>query len=312
MASRLDLPLKMSDSSVTAILVKIAMPCLPLAWVMFLMLLSVPDAGAGSPKPGPTSIAPAAESTATQGDPTQGLSNAVNDPTAPISLVQFRDVLAPRVPGADGAANLLEIQPIFPISATRAIPFTQLIKITPPIETTPGPDRTTGLGDVQFVGLLTVKQSWGRWGLGPTLVFPTATSDSLGQGKWQAGPAAAFMVTAIKNLQAGAVLQNPISFAGKSSRDSVNTLSITPTLTYNLAGGWFGGYSDFDWIFDWKNNGEATIPIGFQLGKVFAVDSVPLSLSLEAGYNVVRPSDSPEWLIGFELNWILMQRAKHH
>jgi hypothetical protein len=120
------------------------------------------------------------------------------------------------------------------------------------------------------------------------------------------------MVTAIKNLQAGAVFQNPISFAGESSRDSVNTLTITPTLTYNLAGGWFGGYSDFDWIFDWKNNGEATIPIGFQLGRVFAVDSVPLSLSLEAGYNVVRPSDSPEWLIGIELNWILTQRSKGH
>ena len=81
-------------------------------------------------------------------------------------------------------------------------------------------------------------------------------------------------------------------------------------MTYHLPGGWFGGYSDFDWIFDWENDGAATIPVGLQFGKVFSIGSVPFSLSVEGGFNVVRPSDYPEWLVGVELNWILTGQSK--
>jgi len=246
----------------------------------------------------------------TGADAAQALSSQVNDPTAPLSLIQFRDVLAPDIPGTDGPANLFEVQPVLPISASPSLPFDQLLKLTFPFATSPNPDGASGLGDFQLFDLVSIKQSWGRWGLGPTLVFPTATSDSLGQGKWQAGPAAAFIVTSVRNLQAGAVFQNPISFAGDIDRDRVNALTITPTLTYNLPGGWFGGHSDFDWTFDWTERGKATIPIGIQFGKVFSVGSTPFSLSIQAAYNVVHHSSNPDWLIGVELNWILTKRSK--
>jgi hypothetical protein len=301
----------MVDLNMKDIILSIAVHCLFLGCVAVLTVLSVPGARAQPSESAPTPKAHADERSANEGDADQALSSRVNDPTSPLSLIQFRDVLAPSVPGADGPANLFEIQPVLPIASSHGIPFDQLIKITLPVETTPGPERTTGLGDFQFFDLVTVKQSWGRWGLGPVLVFPTATSDSLGQGKWQAGPAAAIMYTAVKHLQVGAVFQNPISFAGDSSRDSVNYLSITPTLTYNLPGGWFGGYSDFDWIFDWEND-EATIPVGLQIGKVFSLGSVPFSFSLEGAYNVVRPADTPQWLVGIELNWILTGHSKTH
>lgn len=275
------------------------------------LLCAAPTCSQASESASP-SKPPTPEPPAEGADTARALSSELNDPTAPLSLIQFRDVVAPHVPGADGPANLLEIEPVIPISSSRGVPFDQLIKITVPIETTPGPGRITGLGDCQFFDLATFKETWGRWGLGPVIVFPTATSDGLGQGKWQAGPAAAFMYTEVKHLQGGAVFQNPVSFAGESGRESVNALSITPTLTYNLAGGWFGGYSDFDWTFDWQKDGEATIPVGLQIGRVFKLGSAPLSFSIEAAYNAVRPSDGPEWLIGVELNWILPGHPRRH
>ena len=189
-----------------------------------------------------------------------------------------------------------------------SFPSTSCIKATLPIlATTPNPDSATGLGDLQFFDLITIKQSWGRWGVGPILVFPTATSEVLGQGKWQVGPSVAAIYTGTRNLIAGAVLQNPISFAGDSSRPSVNYLIVTPTLTYNLPAGWFAGYSDFDWTFDWKDGGAATIPMGVQVGKVFKIGSQPFSFSVEAGYDVVRPADSytPRWLVGVEFDVII-------
>ena len=45
--------------------------------------------------------------------------------------------------------------------------------------------------------------------VGLSFVFPTASSENLGQGKWQIGPAIALMYTGIQNLVFGAVFQNP-------------------------------------------------------------------------------------------------------
>jgi len=242
----------------------------------------------------------------------RALANQVNDPTAPVTLVQFRDVFAPSVPGYDGPGNALQIEPVFPIFPTRLLPFEQLVKMTLPIPTTPNPGSQTGLGDISLFDVVSITQSWGKWGFGPALVFPSATSTALGQGKWQAGPAVAAIYTGINNLTVGAVAQNPISFAGSSSRPPSNALQITPTLTYNLPHGWFAGYGDFDWTFDWQHGGAATIPISLQAGKIFRIGKVPVSLSLEAAWLPVRPNGTPEWLVCLEFTVIYKTfRGRH-
>ena len=50
-------------------------------------------------------------------------------------------------------------------------------------------------------------------GVGPTFVFPTATSRSAGEGAWQTGPALGAIYAGIPGLLVGFVAQNPISFA---------------------------------------------------------------------------------------------------
>ncbi len=56
--------------------------------------------------------------------------------------------------------------------------------------------RTTGFGDMYYVGLVSPKQAPKIgdgtlvWGLGVNQSFPTATDDVLGNGKWSTGPAA--------------------------------------------------------------------------------------------------------------------------
>jgi hypothetical protein len=242
----------------------------------------------------------------------RALANQVNNPTQPITLFQFRNVLAPSVPGYDSPGNLLQLEPVFPIFPSRLLPFAQLMKMTLPFPTTPNPGSQTGLGDFSLFDVASISQAWGKWGFGPALVFPTASSTALGQGKWQAGPAVAVIYTGIKNLTVGAVAQNPISFAGSSSRPTVNTLAITPTLTYNLPHGWFAGYDDFDFTFDWENGGAATIPVGAQVGKIFTIGNRPFSLSLEAAWVPFRPAGTPEWLVGLEFTLIFPTKRSPH
>ena len=249
------------------------------------------------------------------------LASQVNNPAAPVTFVQFRNIMLPNVPGTGGVTNSFQIQPVIPIHKSKRIPFLQLIKITLPIASVPSPVDRKGLGDLQFFDLVSIKESWGRWGFGPALVFPTATSKALGAGKWQAGPSFALIYTKVENWTIGAVLQNPISFAGDSSRPGVNNLIITPTVTYNFPEyfipghfkhGWFAGLSDFNMTFDWKNGGAGTIPLGTQLGRVFHVGEQPLSLSVEGGVAVKRPSNTPNpgLILGIEFSWIVRGHKK--
>ena len=269
-----------------------------------LVLLSATVVGAQSP--GLSSQAPAAQKPppgSQSGKPdARELANQVNNPAAPVTLVQFRNLLFPSVEGTDGVTNAFEIQPVLPIGPFASFRYLQLIKITLPFPSLPSPVSAAGVGDLQVFDLFVFKSSWGQWGLGPALVFPTASDDPLGAGKWQAGPAVALMYTRIKNLTAGAVLQNPMSFAGNSDRPGVNALIITPTLTYNLEDGWFAGLSDYDWEFDWKHGGDATFPLGVQVGRVFHVGHQAFAASIEAGGAVAKSSTlpSPGWIIGFE------------
>ena len=87
------------------------------------------------------------------------MANLVNAPTAPMTLVQFRDVLAPSVPGYHGPGNVLQLEPVFPIFPTRLLPFDQLVKMTLPFPTLPNPGGETGLGDFQVFDLVSIKQS---------------------------------------------------------------------------------------------------------------------------------------------------------
>ena len=237
-------------------------------------------------------------------DTREQLSRQVNNPNSLITQIQLKDVVTSRVPGYNGSANSLQIIPILPIPRNKIFCFDQLIKITIQLPTVPGPVNETGLGDISLVDVGIIKRTWGEWGAGLTFVFPTATSEILGQGKWQIGPSLAFMYTKIHNLIIGAIIQNQISFAGDPSRPAVNTLLLTPTCTWTLNGGWFVGYSDIDWSYDWRNDHDLTIPLGIQAGKVHHLGKLPLSVSAEAAWMGERPDYFPEWFFGFECIFI--------
>lgn len=260
--------------------------------------------------------APSAPATAAK-DEAQELANQVNNPAAPVTYIQFRNILVPSVPDTKGAVNALQMQPVLAIGPFGVLPWVQLMKITwPMLMSTPGipppvgciacgtgTSGVTGLGDLQLFDLVTIKQSWGRWGFGPALVFPTATSPLLGAGKWQAGPSAALIYTGIKNLTVGAIVQNPISYAGSGERSAVNQMTISPTFTFNLQKGWFVGLTDYNWSFNWEKGGAPTIPVGMQFGKIVKIGKQPISLSMEAGGAAARPAGTPNpgWILGFEL-----------
>jgi hypothetical protein len=236
----------------------------------------------------------------------EDLTAEASDPTAPLYQISITNFYSSNLYDAEGSTNLFQFQPVLPISQSERIPFAQIVRFTVPVITTPEPDRTTGLGDIVFLDLFVPKpKSWGIWGVGLTMVAPTAREDSLGSGKWQIGPAATFMYFKIKKWQLGCILENPVSFAGDSSRPDVNTFIFQPIIN-RMIGKWYVGIGDFTWSVDWTDDAAVTIPLGFQVGRITQIGKYKYNLSGEVEYTVVNEAEGtvPEW--GFRLGVVLL------
>jgi hypothetical protein len=93
--------------------------------------------------------------------------------------------------------------------------------------------------------LIVFDQPWGRWGVGPVMLIPTATKDELGAEKWAIGPAAGFVASSRKLLW-GVFNQNLFSFAGDDDREDVNVSILQPIVSYSLPYKWSIGTSEMN------------------------------------------------------------------
>jgi hypothetical protein len=135
------------------------------------------------------------------------------------------------------------------------------------------------------------------WGVGPTFLLPTATSQVLGQGKWGIGPAAVIVVTT-KQFVFGAVANNIWSVAGDSDRPDVSQLTFQPFINYNMKDGWYLVSAPI-LTANWEASGgnQWTVPLGGGFGRVFAIDKQKVNAQVQAFWNVVKPDGGPAWTL---------------
>ena len=161
---------------------------------------------------------------------------------------------------------------------------------------------TSGLGDLTYVGLITprktTKTKTGKviWAAGPTVVFPTAEDDLLGQGKYQLGPAFALGYLG-ERWTVGALAQHWWSVGGASDRSSVNQSNIQYFIYYKLKNQWSIGASP-SISMDWSGSGSPIVnaPIGIGINKTLFIGKLPVRVGLEATRYVVQEGAiSPDW-----------------
>lgn len=99
--------------------------------------------------------------------------------------------------------------------------------------------KTFGLGDLTEAVLFTWNTK-GKLMLGAGAAFnlPIATDETLGSGKWQAGPAIRVAYQAL-NWRFGLLATNRWSFAGDSDRADVNQLLLRTVIRRELRNRWF-------------------------------------------------------------------------
>ena len=184
--------------------------------------------------------------------------------------------------GAEKQA-MLTLRPVFPLVTRPAFD---------------GPDaresyeHVTGLGDIQLLTLAGPNDGQGLvWGAGATFKFPTASKDELGQGKYQAGPAAMLFHMG-KPWTIGVLAQHWSSFAGDGDRDSVSQTDIQYVLRRSIPGAMsigMGPTISIDWKADSDN--RLTLPIGLGITKTTRWGKTPFKLRAEVHYSVVSPEE---------------------
>jgi hypothetical protein len=265
-----------------------------LALALFLALLFGASMGSG--------IASADSGTAAPAVSQSDLVNQANAPISSLFQIRLQDAYAPAFQGAlRGQGNFFSIAIGMPLPQYRLLPFPQLSLLTIPAAVTlPLPDpigTVTGFGDIRFVDLAILDAGHSLLlGIGPTFVFPTASDITSGQGKWQVGPAAA-AAFAPRNWLFGVLAQNPISFAGDTTRPQANALFLQPFITYQLGHGWFIR-SEPQMILDWETN-KQQLPLDLGIGRVFKIGSQYVNSFVEPAWNVSNDGPAPRYAITF-------------
>jgi hypothetical protein len=216
----------------------------------------------------------------------------------------------------DRTQNVLNIQPVIPMSVSKdwnlivrwitpiiyqPIPVPQ--RSGPPVQTT----GVYGLGDMNPTFFLVPKKSKIIWGIGPSLVLPTATNTTyLGQGKLSMGPSVVVLVQPA-HWTLGFLGNNIWSVAGHSNIDkpAVNQFLFQWFVNYNMKKGWYLTTSPIITA-NWRaTDGNVwTVPFGGGVGRIMKLGFQPVNITAQLYGNAVHPQGTSPW--GLRLQFVLL------
>lgn len=213
---------------------------------------------------------------------------------------------------ANGSAIVSSIQPVIPTSlgdwnlvSRFILPVAWVegavggVAGLPPELSPVNPNQSaSGLGDLNYTGFFSPAEAGDViWGVGPSIMFPSATDDLLGSEKWSAGPSLV-VLTQPKPWSLGLLYRHLWSFEGPADRSNVNQSMIQYFINYNLDDGWYL-MTDPVMLVNWEasSGNRWTVPLGGGVGRIFNLGKQPINARLRAYYNVARPDGSPEWSV---------------
>lgn len=221
--------------------------------------------------------------TASELEEQQKLEQDFTNPLTTLPQLTMRDSYSPATYGTHVETNQAIFRPIIPrVPPQSLLPFTQLIRPTFSLVTIPdrGGGTRTEFGDMQLFDVAVLpwpsREAGLLIGVGPALIFPTATSLGAGQEAWQIGPTFAAIYKGIPGLLAGFIAQNPISFAYTSIHSRAqNTLIFQPAVALHLYDKWYLRSAEATWLMGWHHQSPTTVPLGVALGRTFVRPGLP-------------------------------------
>ncbi|MDH4070664.1 MAG: neuromedin U [Ignavibacteria bacterium] len=225
------------------------------------------------------------------------------DKLVPIPQLPFQNNTTFGVGPNDTFVNSLNIQPVYPV---RLGAFNLINRAILPVlyrgEMVPGEGGLFGLGDLSYTAFFTPSGASGIiWGIGPSVLIPTATDHQFGTGKWSGGGGIVLFFKEGRWL-VGGLAQNVWSFAGETGRPDVSRFLGQYFINFGLDQFWYLT-SEPTIKANWKapDDRRWIIPVGGGFGRVFPSRSHPAHLIVQGFYNVKRPPGGGDWTLRIEL-----------
>jgi hypothetical protein len=148
------------------------------------------------------------------------------------------------------------------------------------------------------------------WGAGPAFVFPTATNDILGQGKFSLGPS--FVALAQPgHWTLGFLVNNVWSLAGSGNRPDVNQMLLQYFINYNMKRGWYLSFSPIITA-NWKASDDNvwTVPFGGGIGRVMKLGFQPVSILAQFYGNAIHPPGASPFGLRVQIAFLFPKLSK--
>ena len=175
-----------------------------------------------------------------------------------------------------------------------------------------GANNYSGAGNLQMQMYFSPRNSSVIWGVGPAFQFPTAANPVFDNGQYGAGPAFAVVRKAGRwvNAMQGYHLWK---VGGRDDNPAMNTTIVQLALNYNLKRGWAISLGS-GVIVDWRiaQGEKSVVPLGLMISHTILPKRKggnPLTWSIGASYNVVRPIGAPQTQYKFQLTYLFPLRT---
>jgi hypothetical protein len=210
-------------------------------------------------------------------------------------------------PDEDGTDHVFNLKPVYPVAGDG---YNVILRAIVPVihqdERFSGQGSETGLGDINLQAYW-VPDPTGpiTWGIGPSLIAPTASDDRLGSDTWSIGPAIA-VIASPGNWLFGGLAQNVWDFAGDDDEPDVNQFLFQYFVNYNLDDGWYLT-STPTMTADWESDSSGDrwlIPVGGGIGKLARFGNQPIDFKLQAYKSIERPDGAADWSVQFNVKFL--------
>lgn len=264
--------------------------------------------------------APLAAAQESEADEKAELAKKTQNPLADLISMPFQSNWDFNIGPRNATRYTLNIQPIVPISlnedwllVTRTI--VPVIHAEAPVKAPDGmtPPETpnvffknkSGFGDILQSFFFARKQDSPEdlgWGVGPVLLWPTASKDQLGTGKFGAGPTAVVVIQR-HGLTAGFLANHVWSYAGESDRDDVSFTSMQPFLTYTTKTYTTIGLTS-ETVYDWEGS-DWVVPLNLTATQLLKIGPLPFQVGFGPRVYLHSPSGGPDWGLRLNVNFLL-------
>lgn len=229
------------------------------------------------PKSAPPKVAPPKVAPKPEDDPAM-LARELRNPVSSLARIYFDNRLDfGMASNREGYRYKMNVEPVLPIALNNN--WNLIVRTKIPLIYQDGIEASmvqAGLGDILQSFYVSPNNTHSIfWGVGTTLLIPTATDTHLGTGKFGLGPAAVIGAQH-RAWTYGVVARQIWAVAGHSDRADVSATYLEPFVSYTTRSAWTFSL-DTESTYDWTGKRWST-PISFEISKVLRIGSHAVSV----------------------------------